>query len=273
MEKAQIKEAASNAACGVVVGASMLIPGVSGGTTAIILGIYDRLIASVSNLFKKPKQSLFFLCSVGIGALVGIVCFARVILTLVQSFETPMMFLFMGAVLGSIPLLCRKAHVRRFSAGIIVYPGIGLLTTILLALIPAGLITPALGTASAYLLLLATGVLLSIALVLPGISASYMLLILGLYQPVLSAVKERQFMFLIVLAIGVGVGTLAVTKTLETAMNRYPRQTYLIIIGFVLAALRDVYPGIPQGTEIIWSILLFAVGFTGVYMMAKNAGE
>ncbi|MDF2685874.1 MAG: hypothetical protein K0S55_1055, partial [Clostridia bacterium] len=99
---------------GVVTGASMLIPGVSGGTMAIILGYYNNLISSVSSFFKDPKKNFFTLLIYCGGAGIGILLFAKMLLFVTNTFPMPMMYLFTGAVIGSVPMLYRKTGLKVF---------------------------------------------------------------------------------------------------------------------------------------------------------------
>ena len=99
---------------GVIVGASMLLPGISGGTMAIILGIYDTLIRSISSLRKNLKKSLLVLIPFCIGAGLGIVLLSKWVLEAVNLFPVPMHYLFIGVIIGSIPALYQKANIRKF---------------------------------------------------------------------------------------------------------------------------------------------------------------
>ncbi len=264
------KNILTNTAKGTVIGASMLIPGVSGGTTAIILGIYDKLISSVSSFFKNPKKNLVFLGSIAVGGIIGLLLFAKAILFLINAWEIPMLYLFIGAVLGSVPLLFQQAGLKRLTPGAIIFPLIGIGIVALMALLPKDLFNVDAASPMLYVMLFIGGIFISIALILPGISTSYMLLILGIYQPTLNAIETMNFPFIACLGIGILAGIILCTKVLETAMNKFPQPTYLIIIGFVLGSLKDVFPGVPTGIDIPMSILTLLVGCSVVYYITKR---
>ena len=99
------------------------------------------------------------------------------------------------------------------------------------------------------------------ALVLPGISVSYLLLVMGLYDKVILAVSQLYLPLLLPLGFGAVLGVVLTTRLLETAMKRYPRATYLTILGFLLGSAASVFPGIPSGAELIVCPLLFLAGF------------
>lgn len=262
--------ALSNIAKGMIIGAAMLIPGFSGGTTAIILDIYDKLVSAVASFFKNPKRNMMILSTVGIGGVLGIVLFSRVMLFITGFFRVPMLFLFTGAVLGSIPMLYKKAELTKFSFKAIIFPVLGAAFVMILGLLPKDMFEFGLCLGpTEYIILFLSGIALSIALILPGISFSYMLLVLGLYESTLLSIEQRQVSFLFVLAAGVLIGILLFTKLLEIAMNKYSQITYLMIIGFVLVSLREVFPGIPMGVELISSILSFISGFGLIFVLSQ----
>ena len=99
-------------------------------------------------------------------------------------------------------------------------------------------------------MLFVAGLIAAIALVLPGISLSYMLLLLGMYDETMRAISELYMPYLLPLGIGTIAGILLTTKLLEKAMNRYPQPTYLIILGFMFGSLSELFPGIPTGADL-----------------------
>ena len=258
---------------GVVIGAAMLLPGLSGGTTAILLGIYDSMISAVSSFRKAPKKNLIFLATVVLGGGVGILVFAKPLLYLTEQWQFPMTYLFMGLVLGGVPVLWREGNIRKFSPGCVLFPVLGAGIVIAIGYLPQDLFQMSEGLDIwGMLILFLAGIALAVALVLPGISFSYMLLIFGLYQRTLSAVETLDFIFLLPLALGVIAGILLTTRLLERCMARFPQATYLMILGFVVGSLKDVFPGIPSGWEIPLCALTLAAGFSGVLFATKKSG-
>ncbi len=257
---------------GLFVGGSMLVPGVSGGSMAMILGIYDKLVAAVSTFFQSVKKNLLFLGLFCIGGGLGMVLFAKPLLRLIERFPMPTLYFFLGAVAGSIPMILKKAEVRQVKPLLFVYPLIGLACIFLLELLPVNLFQVEDGSgAAAYLLLGAAGFLTAIALVLPGISVSYMLLVLGMYDQTMKAISSLYFPYLIPLGVGLLAGTLLTTKLLDKAMTKHPQPTYLIIFGFLLASIADVFPGVPSGWNWLFCLIAFAAGMTGIWFLSRKA--
>ncbi len=251
---------------GLFIGATMLVPGVSGGTMAMILGIYDRLISCVSSIFKDMKKSLLFLCLFSISALVGMMIFSKPLLALIEAFPKPMMYLFIGAVVGGIPDIYKSSQAKSFSYKIPLYTIIGIA---IMYFVNSFSSSGSSSDAGAFILIF-TGFLLALSLVLPGISVSYMLLIMGLYGDTMKAIGNLNFGFLLPIGIGLILGILLTTKFLDIAMKKYPMACYLIIFGFVIASVAEVFPGIPHGIE--W-LICGCTGFLGFslirYMSVK----
>ena len=255
---------------GLVIGVSMLIPGVSGGTVALICGIYYKLIVAVDTFFEKPRENIKFLASVAIGGVIGILAFSKLILFVYNTYKTPMVYLFMGSVLGSIPLLCKSAGIKRLNLKAIIYPMLGLLVVLLLECIPKDTFVINADGLAEYLVIFLVGIVLATALVLPGISFSYMLLILGLYEQTLRAVETVNIAYLFSMGLGVLVGVFLTAKVIRIILRKYPKQTYLVIIGFVIASLKDVFPGLPSGNELLISALLLFGSFYAIFKVSNK---
>lgn len=263
---------------GFVIGASMLVPGASGGTMAIILGIYDELIHAVSGFRKELKENIILLGTYGIAGILGIIIFSRPLLTAVTLWNKPMLFLFLGAILGSIPPLYRKVRVSRIKPINIMVALIGAVLGICTMYLPEGLFQLSTNfDLYQFSLLVVAGFVIAVALILPGISASYILLMMGIYDLTLVAIKELQLLYLTPLVIGVLGGTFLTAGILEREMKRHPQFTYMLIIGFMLGSLVQVYPGFPEGKEFLLCLLTFSVGLAAILWIGrpkkKSMGE
>ena len=268
------------AASGAWIGGTMTVPGVSGGSMAMILGIYDRLIASVNGIFhkEKRKESVVFLLKFLLGAAVGLFLFSSIITFLLDRFPMPTRYFFLGAVAGGAPMIFREAHVKRFSVSVVVYPVVGIAAALLIAMIPEGLFDPVpdgsfFSILLSVLIQLVGGVVVAVALVLPGISVSQMLLVLGLYERLTGAVSALDVMTLLAflpLVSGMMGGILLTTHLIEKAMLRFPMATYLIIFGFILGSLPELFPGLPSGWELLLCAALALAGFFTLYFISKK---
>lgn len=248
----------------------MLVPGASGGTMAIILGIYDELIHAVSCFRKDLKDNLILLGTYGIAGILGILIFSGPLLTAVTLWHKPMLFLFLGAILGGIPPLYRKVKVSRIKSVNILVATIGAALGISTMYLPEGIFQLSTNfDLYNFSMLMAAGVIIAVALILPGISASYILLMLGMYDLTLIAIKELDLLYLIPLAIGILGGTFFTAGLLEREMKRHPQFTYMLIIGFMLGSLAQVYPGFPASNEILPCILTFSAGLAVILFLGQ----
>lgn len=261
--KNHAKKAGIDILYGAVIGSSMLIPGVSGGTMAIILGIYDRLISAVSGITKRPKENLPFLAFVFLGGLFGILLFSRAVLGMIEAYNRECMFFFIGTILGSIPLLVRKSGIKVSNMYNMVFSLIGIIAVFGIRLIP-----PADSSIGGFMLIIC-GIIISVAMVLPGISTSHILLILGMYESFWGGLSGGNIDFFLLLGIGGIIGTLLTAKLTDIAEKRFPCQTYMVIIGFIMTSVYDIFPqNIPTSHLPIY-IILCALGFAAAYIISS----
>lgn len=258
---------------GMIVGGTMLVPGVSGGSMAMILGIYDKLVSSVSSFAKHKRESLIFLGQFSLGGGLGMLLFARPILGLIERFPMPMLYFFLGAVAGGVPLILREAKVTSFSFREPAWLALGLLAVFGISCLPEGLFAAEMAGAAGFLFLMAAGVAAAAALVLPGISVSYLFLVLGIYDELMCSISTLRLSFLVPLALGLLLGVVLTTRVLETAMNRHPQPTYLMILGFVFGSMAEVFPGIPSGTEFLVCLAALAAGFGVIRLITASEGN
>ncbi len=233
---------------GIWVGATMTVPGVSGGTMAMIMGVYSRLMDSVNNILKKTWESIKFLLQFAVGGMVGVVLFAQLITTLLEDpvWGIPLQFFFVGAVAGGVPLIFHEAGIKKVSFKMIVYPVMGILLVSLLALLPDGIFSGSGESGVGGILLqLVGGVVIAVALVLPGISASQMLCTLGIYETVMQNISTLQVVALLPLAVGVLAGIFLTTGVIGKLLERFPQETYLLILGFIVGSVWEL---LPKGT-------------------------
>lgn len=271
---------------GFLIGSSMSVPGVSGGTMAILLGIYDKLIGAISNFLKDIKGNTIFLIKFCIGSALGIGSLAFAIKWALETFPLPVSFFFLGAVIGGIPALYAKTKQKTFGASSLIYFLLGLGIVISIGFIPINNFDVSNGAGLAhYVMLLITGIIIALALVLPGISTSHMLLVLGMYESMLQAITKFDVMYIGILGIATLIGIFLITKPIEWTMNRFPHQTYWMIIGFVLGSTSEIFkdiilPAIPVNPDIRWSIsvilmciVTFVVGCKAIISLSKFSND
>lgn len=251
---------------GLITGSAMLVPGMSGASTAIILGIYDKLLDAVGNFRQNIKGNLKLLLMFSAGAAAGIALFARVVSGIIEAYPMPSMYFFSGAAAGSVPMIFRASRISSRSFGWIIYSAIGAAAVFIMSKLPVLTFSSEL---SGTIYLLMSGFILSAALILPGISVSYMLLVMGLYERTAAAAGSLDIAFLLPLAAGLTAGVFLISKLLSRAMTRHPGKAYPLILGFMIGSLADMLPGVPAASEILICLLAAAAGFVVVYNVSR----
>lgn len=250
--------------CGMVIGIANAIPGVSGGTMAVVLNVYDRLISLVSLNLKKILRDLPFALLLVAGAGTGIVLFAKIMSGLFDSYPVPTTWFFMGLIVGSIPFVARRTRgtgsvpVKAVLATIAVV--VMIITVFFRPDEGAGQAITALDPA-VFLFLFLASVAAAAAMIVPGLSGSFVFLMLGAYRTVIRAVSDMNLPILLPVALGAGAGLLAGAALIRFFLARRLDMVYAVILGLVVGSLVPVFPGlpptVPQG---IVSAAVFAGG-------------
>lgn len=275
----------SNLWKGFAMGTTDLVPGVSGGTIALLLGIYDDFIRSISGIFSKRFwESLKFLIPIGLGMVIAIGVLSKLINYLLSTHTVPSMFFFVGLIGGIIPYLLKTSKFKQtFSIQHYILLLLGIVIIVVITLLNNGdkhageTLSLNSGLIIKYFI---AGMCASSAMLLPGISGSFMLLVFGVYGTVMFAISE--FMSLnfatipVLLTVGLGVicGFLFSSKLIQYLLSYYTFLTYALIIGFVVGSLYAVFPGLP-GTFITWiiSIITLILGFVISYKLGKITAD
>ncbi len=233
---------------GMAMGAADIIPGVSGGTIAFITGIYFRLLEAVGRLpnaaftyllkgkwkdFWRESDASFLLCLL-LGILTSIATLASLITLLLTNFPILIWSFFFGLILASVWHVGRQIKSLRS----------GLLAPFLVGVVFAWWVTTLTGAPQqpSSLIFLGAGALAICAMILPGISGSFILVILGMYAPVLAAIKGPELATLAVFAVGCLIGLLSVARIITWAFRHFHDAVLGLLIGFMVGALNKIWP-------------------------------
>lgn len=236
---------------GILIGVANAIPGVSGGTMMVSMGIYDDIIYCITHLFKQLKKSIMTLLPYLIGMAIGIVGLAFAIDYLLEHFEFQTKMAFIGLILGGVPLLFGRIKDKKKG-----FPHACIFLLFFVAIIAmeyfggeSGDVTLKVGVIPAIIIFL-VGVIASATMVIPGVSGSMMLMILGYYNPIMAAVKDFVVALtsmdiskmltlcgsLVPFGLGVVIGIFAIAKLIEVLLQRYEVFTYCGILGLVMSS-------------------------------------
>ncbi len=240
---------------GLFMGMADIIPGVSGGTIALITGIYEELIFSISNIRPSLKSINFkFFIPLLLGIGIAFVTLAKVMNIFLVDFTGPTYALFFGLILASAIFVYKQTE--RFPLRNLIYVIIGFV----FAFYISGLTT--LISNHTLPILFISGVIAICAMILPGISGSFILLLLGQYEFMISVLNGMQFTEISAFAAGAIVGLLGFSHVLKRLLKKYEAQTMAFLIGLMLGALRLPYNNIvSSGSELIYIIIPAIVGF------------
>lgn len=268
---------------GAVIGIANIIPGVSGGTMAVSMGIYDRLIHCITHLFKEFKKSILFLLPILLGAAAALVASAFGLEYLFGNYPVPTNLLFIGLILGGLPAMCKKVKGNKVKAGHVI-------SFLLFFALVAGLALLGEKEGAAadlsfsffnVIKLFFVGMIASATMVIPGVSGSMILLLIGYYHPIIETISFfiralaafdingilSGMAVLVPAGIGIIVGIFAIAKLIEIIFEKFPMYAFWAIIGLIVASPIAVvlmnlasFSGVTVLTALI-SVVTLAVGF------------
>lgn len=275
---------------GVFIGIANIIPGVSGGTMAVSMGIYDKIISAITNLFKDFKNSVKCLFPYIIGGIAGIIGLSFMIEYLFGHFPLQTSMAFIGLILGGLPILFQRIKGKRIglSNGIIFLLFFALIIVLQLLGGNDGNQREITISFVEIIKLFAIGVVASATMVIPGVSGSMILMILGYYEPIIAIINSfikavirldfpvilNGIYILLPFGIGVLIGIFAIAKLIEILLTRFEVLTYCAILGLVVASPVAILMNtniLKIGfLVIVSSIITFAIGFFIAYLLGRE---
>ena len=265
---------------GCIIGVANIIPGVSGGTMAVILNIYDKLIDSVINIKKHFKESILFLIPVAVGGALGIFGFSKLLKEiLLPNYPMPTFFFFIGLILGTVPMIFNKVlqtkdGQKKFNVYSIIPFVVFFAVMIALSFLNTDNSSSQIQLDFvSWIYLFLGSALAAMCMIIPGVSGSMILMILGLYSSVLGAVADifknfsGSIMILIPAGLGIIFGLIGGAKLIDICLKKFPQMTFAAILGLMLGSLLSIYNNSGfqfnvQGIIAVFTLLLgFAVAF------------
>lgn len=280
-----------NALRGALIGVAEVIPGVSGGTVALIVGIYETLIDAIADAVTAARRALgltsegrslrraaagiralpwALLIPVAVGMVIALVLGARFIEPLLEEQPVAMRALFLGLVLAGtyVPahMVLRTAPGRWRGSELLIVLAVAAVTFVLMGLPPGDVAEPG------PLAIVASAAMAICALVLPGVSGSFLLLTIGMYEPTIAAVNDRDLAYLALFALGAVVGLSAFVSVLRWLLENRARITLVVIVGLMLGSLRALWPWQGDDRELLAPStqvgLALALFLTGILVVA-----
>lgn len=231
---------------GFILGIANVIPGVSGGTMAVSMGLYELILSSIGNFFKDIKGNFIKLLPIILGILVAIVSTSKLVTYALTNYKAQTLCLFIGLIFGGVSLIMRKIKGKGSKINYLIFFVI-FFFVISLNFLKTGLIEISFTNMGiiGYLLLLLMGFIASSAMVIPGISGSFILMVLGYYDKIiytLSTITDfsklgSNLLILVPFGIGVIIGIVFMAKLITNLIKKYETKTYFAIMGFVLSSV------------------------------------
>ena len=279
---------------GIILGVANIIPGVSGGTLAVVFNIYDRIIGLISLNIKKIFSEWKFILPIGLGMVSGIIGFSKVITFLFENYPMQTNLFFVGIIAGSIPLVLRKINssIQETQVKKNKKPYVSTVISFLVALaimIVMAFFKDISGSSIIYtelsvklfFTLMISGAVGAVAMIIPGISGSFLMLALGTYATIIGSLSDFNIPLMIPTAIGILLGLLCGAYLVRTLMEKVPAQTYGSILGLVVGSIFTVFPFVLFASclqnltgsiiTLITGILSCAVGFIIAWFSARNS--
>ena len=268
---------------GMVIGIANIIPGVSGGTMMVAMGIYDKLIHCITHLFSEFKKNVLFLAPIAVGMVLAVVASSFTIEKMFESFPFQTSLLFVGLVVGGLPAMWKNVKGKDVKIGHIVTWVVGMA---LLGEKEGNAANLAFNFVNVFKLF-AVGVIAAATMVIPGVSGSMVLLLIGYYNPILSAISgfirsavsfDMQGILtgvgiLAPFGIGVVVGVFAIAKLIEIIFNKFPLYAYWGIIGLIVASPIAI---LAMGTFPVITVMSIITGVAALvigFVIAMKLGE
>ena len=260
---------------GFILGVANIIPGVSGGTLAITLGIYQDLIGAISHFFKNLKKNLKFLIPLGLGLVIAILLGSKIISYSLDKYPLPTTLFFIGLIVGGIPLLTSKVKGKKLKPINIAMFLLTFSIIMIMTFLNEGNNIVNLSNITLFkaFILFIVGNIAAATMVIPGISGSFVLMLLGYYKPIVSTIGNltdfsllgHNILVLAPFGIGVLVGIILIAKIIEYLLKKHETPTYYAILGFVTSSVLGLGIGLigtqTSTLQILIGLVLFVLAF------------
>ena len=246
---------------GIIIGAGKIIPGVSGSVLAITLGVYERIIYSINNIFNY--KNIYYLSKIGFGIIISIVFLSKIIIYLLSNYYTYTIFVFVGLIIGSIKSITDNISFKYLYVTILSFSVIVIL----------GLININSNNHNGIFYYLLSGFIESVSSIIPGISGTALLMLIGTYNMVIDIFSNiininyliSNTKIVIPFIIGISVGLVISIKVIGYLFSKYKTITYNIILGLLLGSIFIMLKGCNYSVfNIFISILLFIISYISI---------
>lgn len=245
---------------GIALSVGAIAPGVSGGTLAVIFGIYERITEAIAHVFRNLKENVIFFFPIALGGGFGILVFSRIINYLFTDYNIEVKYLFIGLMVGTFPSLFKQANKRGFkyaySIPFIITLGIATIFSVLdnevMNILP--------GNNQGLPQLIVYGLIIGFGTIIPGISASFILMYIGAYELVLDSIASINIPMLIPIGIGFVLSVILFARLINLLFEKAYGYTYYAVLGFTIGSIIPIFPGFQVSFRYLIGVVLFLIG-------------
>jgi len=229
---------------GIAIGSGAILPGISSGVLCVIFGIYEKLLDSILNFFKDIKRNFNFLFPIFIGIGIGILLFSNILNYLFFKLPVQTKSIFIGLILGGIPTLIKQTNNKeQFNPYYLFYTLMAFIIGVLSVFLEQN-ISITTNSEFSFIYLILSGFVMSVGVVVPGVSSTIILMLMGVYNTYLVSVSYLNFPVLIPMGIGLFLGCIFFMKITKFLLNKFYAQTFYAIIGFTLGSILVLFPDV-----------------------------
>ena len=261
---------------GIALGAGAIAPGVSGGALAVIFGLYDKITYFIANFTENFKENLLYFLPVGLGGVTGVLLFSKIIEYLFKYHEIDVRYAFTGLMLGTIPSVVHQANKKGYRRKYLIPFFLLFTLTVVVVFIENNYEGFVKSVETTPLKNIFYGSVVGFGTIVPGISASLILMYIGAYEVVIKAISNIQIDILFYLGIGFVLSILLFAKLISFLFERAYGFTYYAIMGLVVGSIISIFPGYELSLGYAYKLILMIACFIISYSLSKmtiNTGK
>ena len=250
-------------------GAGAIAPGVSGGALAVIFGLYDKITYFIANFTKNFKENIIYFMPVGIGGAAGVLIFSRIIEYLFKFHEVEVKYAFVGLMFGTLPSVIQEANKKGYKHKYLIALVLSLGITLIAAYFENNSVNFMHDGGTSIIHMIIYGVIIGFGTIIPGISASIILMYMGAYEIVIGAISNIQIAVIFYLGIGFVISVLLFAKLICILFEKAYGITYYAILGLVLGSVVSIFPGVEFTLDYLLNFIILIACWFLSYSLSK----
>ena len=261
----RMREDIRNFFVGIVLGISIVLPGLSGSIVAVVFNVYERLMEDIAKIRTKVKEDFSFLMLLGIGVLIGVFAFMFLYDMVPEEYEPYIICLFVGMIMGQLPEVYEMAKDGNpFRRIYVLWIALGIMSMIAILILKGGedfeIVVD--GGLNTFLIMVVVGIVVSVTALMPGMNATVMLMVLGMFTLMKGILTDFDLIGIAGLGVGGLFGAIGFAKLMTKVIKRHRSTTYYAMIGLTIGSAIIILPfDAPDIMTMVWYIILGVVGF------------